>query len=151
MGAWPGGEGAVCGRQDDPSLLGAPHSVENSLEAAAPTYSTKFRVRNPGLPRGLWISPQLQGTCVPLCPVLLHVQRTELYSVTKFCKADPRASDLMCTDKKMLLVMVCDGEKLETTQIGFPQGTGYGNGVSAATDTARGFLPREPASKAVSD
>ena len=124
VGARPGGEGAVCGCQDDPSLLGAPHSIENSLEVAAPSYSTEFRARNTGLPCGLWISLAPPGPRVLLCPVLLHVQRTELYGVTKLCKADTRASDLTCTDKKMLLVIVCDGEKLETTQIGFLQGTG---------------------------
>lgn len=42
----------------------------------------------------------------------LFTLRTELYSVWKFCKASARASDLTCTDKKMLLVIVCD-EKLE--------------------------------------
>lgn len=51
-----------------------------------------------------------------LCPDLLRIQRTELYSVMKFCKADTRASDLTCTDRKTLLIIVCDGERLETTQ-----------------------------------
>lgn len=60
--------------------------------------------------------PAAPGRLCLLCPVLLHIQRTELYSVRKFCKADAQASDLTCTDKKMLLVIVCDGEKLETTQ-----------------------------------
>lgn len=50
-----------------------------------------------------------------LCPDLLHIQRTELYSVMKFCKADTRASDLTYTDRKTLLIIVCDGERLETT------------------------------------
>ena len=50
-----------------------------------------------------------------LCPDLLHIQRTELYSVMKFCKADTRESDLTYTDRKTLLIIVCDGERLETT------------------------------------
>ena len=33
----------------------------------------------------------------------------------KFCKADTRASDLTCTDRKTLLIIVCDGERLEAT------------------------------------
>lgn len=50
-----------------------------------------------------------------LCPDLLHIQWTELYSVMKFCSADTQASDLTCIDRKTLLIIVCDGERLETT------------------------------------
>lgn len=78
VGARPGGEGAVCGCQDDPSLLGVPHSIENSLEVAAPSYSTDFRARNPGLPRGLWISLHLQA------PVFYCVRYYRTYNGQNF-------------------------------------------------------------------